>query len=52
MPAVTDQNDKEPDGLSVISYLVAAAILIPIGWWLKGFLHDIGFGNWVVGLFH
>ncbi len=26
---------KEPDGLSIISYLIAAALLLPIGWWLK-----------------
>ncbi len=41
--------DKE-DMLSLISYLIAAAIIIPIGWWLKS--HELfGFGAWVMSWF-
>lgn len=44
--------EKEgPDGLTIVSYIIAAAILIPIGWWLKE--HRLfGFGDWVVSLFY
>jgi hypothetical protein len=39
------------DVLSLVSYLIAAAMLIPFGWWLKS--HRLfGFGDWVVSLFH
>ena len=27
--------DKGPDTLTIVSYAIAAAILLPIGWWLK-----------------
>lgn len=27
--------DEKPDPLTLVSYLIAAAILLPIGWWLK-----------------
>lgn len=40
-----------PDAISIISYLVAAAMLIPLGWWLKS-ERLFGFGDWVVSLFH
>lgn len=34
---MTEDKDKsaKPDAITLISYLIAAAILIPIGWWLK-----------------
>lgn len=41
----------KPTALDFISYLLAAAILIPFGWWLKS-NELFGFGAWVVGLFH
>lgn len=28
-------NGKKPDAIDLISYLIAAAIVIPIGWWIK-----------------
>jgi hypothetical protein len=28
-------NGKKPDVIDLISYLIAAAIVIPIGWWIK-----------------
>lgn len=28
----------KPDAISIISYFIAAAVLIPIGWWLKAHL--------------
>lgn len=40
-----------PDILTLISYLIAAAILIPIGWWLKS-ERLFGFGDWVMSLFY
>ena len=43
--------DKGPDTLTVISYAIAAAILLPVGWWLKA-NGLFGFGDWVVSLFH
>lgn len=42
---------QKPDTLTLISHLIAAAILIPIGWWLKS-NELFGFGEWVVSLFH
>jgi hypothetical protein len=30
-----DLNQPGPDWHSIISYLIAAAILVPIGWWAK-----------------
>ncbi|WP_179302409.1 hypothetical protein [Mesorhizobium sp. WSM4308] len=33
--------------LTFVSYLIATAIIIPIGWWLKA--HEaFGFGAWVM----
>ena len=47
---VTGMNDpKSPDGLTIISYLIAAAILIPIGWWLK---ENLGLADWLRSLFY
>lgn len=40
---------KSPDGLTIISYLIAAAILIPIGWWLK---ENLGLADWLRSLFY
>ncbi|MFQ6183657.1 hypothetical protein ACLMJV_17140 [Sinorhizobium meliloti] len=34
----------KPDALTTISYLVAAAILLPLGWWLKAnYAADVGY---------
>jgi len=41
----------KPDALTLISNLIAAAILLPIAWWLKS-NELFGFGDWVVSLFH
>ena len=41
--------EKSPDLLTLISYAVAAAILIPIGWWLK---ENLGLADWLRSLFH
>ncbi|KSV83687.1 hypothetical protein N181_25260 [Sinorhizobium fredii USDA 205] len=43
-------HDK-PDILTLVSNMIALAILLPLGWWL----HEqrlFGFGDWVVSLFH
>jgi hypothetical protein len=40
----------KPDAISFISYLLAAAIIIPIGWWLKA-NEVFGFGAWVQSWF-
>jgi type IV secretory pathway TrbD component len=41
----------KPDALTFFCNLIAAAIILPIGWWLKE--HELfGFGAWVVSLFH
>lgn len=33
----------KPDALALISYLVAAAMLLPLGWWLKAnYANDVG----------
>jgi hypothetical protein len=37
-------NPEKPSTLAVVSYLVAAAILLPIGWWLKeNYAADLGY---------
>lgn len=39
---------KKPDTLTIVSTLIAAAIVIPIGWWVK----DTGvIAYWVNALF-
>jgi hypothetical protein len=38
---------EKPDPLAYISYLIAAAILLPLGWWLKE-QELFGFGAWVM----
>jgi hypothetical protein len=50
-----DHNPNEPPHgtpslWSVISYLIAAAILLPIGWWLKS-TGLFGFGDWIDSFF-
>lgn len=40
--------DKGPDGLTVVSYIIAAAILLPLGWWLK---ENLGLAEWLRSLF-
>lgn len=42
---------QKADVLTLISQLIAAAILLPIAWWLKS-NELFGFGDWVVSLFH
>ena len=27
--------NERPDPLTLVSYLIAAALLLPLGWWLK-----------------
>lgn len=41
--------DEKPDLLTLVSYLIAAAILIPIGWWLKD---NLGLADWLRSLFY
>ncbi|AMS40503.1 hypothetical protein AA2016_1571 [Aminobacter aminovorans] len=43
--------DDKPDLLTLVSYMIAAAILLPVGWWLKE-NQLFGFGAWVVSWFH
>lgn len=43
--------NEKPSTLDLFSYLLAAAILMPIGWYLKE-QRLFGFGDWVVSLFH
>lgn len=40
--------EENPDPLTIISYLIAAAILIPIGWWLK---ENLGLAEWLRSFF-
>lgn len=41
------ENSKgTPDALTVFSYFLAAAILIPIGWWLKA-NYAVTVGEWI-----
>ncbi len=47
-----DRDPKEPkrnDGITVVSYLIAAALLIPLGWWLK---ENLGLADWLRNTFH
>jgi hypothetical protein len=39
------------EGLAVISYLIAAAILLPLGWWLKA-AYAPAIADWSRSLFH
>lgn len=35
--------NETPDALTTISYLIAAALLLPLGWWLKAnYASDVG----------
>jgi hypothetical protein len=48
-----EHNPKEPPHgapslWSVISYLIAAAILMPVGWWLK---EHLGLADWLRSIF-
>ena len=43
--------EKQPDFLTIISYLIAAAILLPVGWWLQS-NRMFGLGDWVMSLLH
>lgn len=43
--------NQPTDALTMISYLIATAMLLPLGWWLKS-ERLFGFGDWVVSLFH
>ena len=45
------KKSKSPDTIQIISYFIAAAIILPIAWWLKQ-NELFGFGDWVVSLFH
>jgi hypothetical protein len=42
---------QKPDAITIVSHLIALAIVLPIGWWLRS-SELFGFGEWVVGLFH
>ncbi|GAA4121535.1 hypothetical protein GCM10023067_30550 [Aminobacter aganoensis] len=50
-PAELLHLDEKPDLLTLVSYVIAAAILLPVGWWLKE-QQLFGFGAWVVSWFH
>lgn len=39
---------KKPDMLTVISTLIAAAIVLPLVWWMK---ENLGIAEWVNSLF-
>lgn len=40
----TPPESGKPSPISVISYLIAAAILMPVGWWLKSnYAGDVGY---------
>ncbi|MDM7850170.1 hypothetical protein QUF18_03855 [Pseudochrobactrum kiredjianiae] len=43
------QNNPQP--FALIGYIIAAALLLPLGWWLKE-ERLFGFGDWVVSLFY
>lgn len=49
MRAMVPAMDKGPDILTVISYAIAAAILIPVGWWLQ---NNFPLDDWLRSLFH
>lgn len=35
---------EKPDALTIVSHLAAAALLIPLGWWLKtNYAADVGY---------
>lgn len=46
---MTEPPTNKPDMLTLVSYLIAAAILIPIGWWLKE-SHAGDIGHWILSL--
>jgi type IV secretory pathway TrbD component len=50
---VTDRvsENSKPDVLSIVSYLLALALLLPFAWWLKA-NELFGLGAWIVSLFH
>ena len=39
---------KKPDMLTIVSTLIAAAIVIPIGWWAKD---NLGIAEWLRSMF-
>lgn len=39
----------KPDALTLISYLIAAAMLLPLGWWLK---ENLGLAEWMRSFFY
>jgi hypothetical protein len=41
--------DEKPDLLTLVSYTIAAALLLPLGWWLKA-NHAEGIGHYVLSL--
>lgn len=41
--------DDKTDVLTLVSYLIAAAILLPVGWWLK---ENLGLADWLRSLFY
>lgn len=47
---MTDEPKPKPDPYKFIGYLLALAILTPIGWWLRE-NEVFGFGDWVASLF-
>lgn len=42
---------EKPSALTLICNVLAAAMLIPLAWWLRE-QELFGFGDWVVSLFH
>jgi hypothetical protein len=46
-----NEQDRKPDSSSLLSYLIAAAVLIPVGWWLKAnFLSEQELGYYILSL--
>jgi hypothetical protein len=42
---------EKDDALTLISYLIAAALLAPVGWWLQSH-RMFGFGDWVMSILY
>lgn len=46
-----EQPKGSPDMATIIGYIVAAALLLPLGWWLKAnYAADLG--SWTLSWFH
>jgi hypothetical protein len=46
-----ENNNPKGEGLTLVSYLLAAVILIPVGWWLKAnLLSEKELGYYILSL--